>query len=263
MESFQKVNQGSCDFCSEIQGGTPVLPEISFSPIKTRLYYINGIEDFFLLADASPITAPHILITPSMHIEKFSLLDCNALKKIMSAIVDSIENNETAIFFEHGGHSCLRNGLCSEHAHLHIVISNRFKLEALWGKIRDNGGHISEEYASIQTLIQHGIEPKSKDYLAFGCASKQKEFAYEIFFKKIKSQVLRNHISAAIGTTPHILDLSMRKKAFSETCKWLADRYTPYGHSKTKPFDMATKHRHQPKDECYGCEHDCLRSIKT
>ncbi len=267
MEPLHEVNQNSCDFCAEIHGSKPLLPQINFPSLRSRLYLQRETDGFFLLADASPITSPHILIIPNSHFEKYSLLDCSKLDKFISIIANSIEDNETAIFFEHGGYSCLRNGLCSEHAHLHIVISDGVKCREILDKIVTDGGRISKQYKSFRILIENEVEPKNKDYLIFGYATKKNVFVHEIFFDKIESQVLRNYVSSAMGKRPHITDIFTRQNAFLSTCKWLSERFTAYYPDIASQFNTIksdiTQHRLQSKEHCHGCTHDCPRAIKV
>jgi len=220
VESLQYVTANGCDFCDEIAGRPPKLLGLP-SMLSTRIVKATQAGDLFAIPDASPISDRHGLIIPRAHISRFSQFDCDSLIPLVEKAATCLATSETLVFFEHGGHSCLRNGVCSEHAHLHLVAVDRFSMPQFISTLMQLEGKVSDSYDSIKRVFHSELRPDSSDYLVFGIASHGVMDIRIIDFDYIPSQMLRYALADSLGIAPHIESMKNRREAFLSSYRWL------------------------------------------
>lgn len=230
MESLQHVTADGCEFCEEIAGQPPKLLGLP-SILSTRILKATETGDLLAIPDASPISNRHGLIIPRTHISRFSQFDCGRLVPIVEKAVASLAASETLVFFEHGGHSCLRNGVCSEHAHLHLVVVDGFSMTRFNNALSQLGGEVSDSYSNIRHVFHSELHPDSSDYLVFGIANRVAIDIRIVKFDYVPSQVLRYVLADSLGISPHIESLDTRAEAFLASYRWLA-QLLPVGASR-------------------------------
>lgn len=221
MESLQYVATDGCDFCEEMAGGPPKLLGLP-SILTTRIIKATQAGDLYAIPDASPISSRHGLIIPRAHISRYAQYGCAGLIPIVETAATSLASSETLIFLEHGGHSCLRNGACSEHAHLHLIAVYRFSMTRFISTLSQFGGEVSDSYSSIKGVFHSELSPDSGDYLFFGTASRDAMDIRIVKFAHVPSQVLRYVLADSLGISPHIESLEIRTEAFLSSYRWLA-----------------------------------------
>ena len=221
MEPLQDINKNNCDFCQEIAGRPPNLLGLPTSTLSTRIIKAKQAEDLFVIPDASPISKQHGLLIPQKHISRFSEFDCSRLAPIVRHATNFLTANETLIFFEHGGHSCLRNKACSEHAHFHLVTVNGFCMSKFLDTLSQFGGKASNSYYSINSIFHSALPPDSNDYLIFGFSNRAVIDIRVIYFDYVPSQVLRYVLADSLGISPHIESQETRLEAFLSSYRWL------------------------------------------
>ena len=224
MGSLQDVTADGCDFCDEIAGRPPKL--LGLPPIlSTRVIKATQAGDLFAIPDASPISNQHGLIIPRTHISRFSQFNCDNLIPLVEKAATCLTTSETLVFFEHGGHYCLRNGVCSEHAHIHLVAVDRFSMSRFINTLSQLGGTISDSYNSIKRVFHSELHPDSSDYLVFGIANRAAMDIRIIEFDYVPSQVLRYALTDSLGIAPHIETLDTKREAFLSSYRWLAQLF--------------------------------------
>lgn len=220
MESLQYIAKNICQFCDEIENKTPDLLGLSKSICSNRVFSTQY-QNIFVIPDASPMTWKHGLIIPKTHVSKFSQLYCSSLAKIVQHVVNNLFEDENLIFFEHGGHSCLRHGLCTEHAHLHIVVVKKFCISRFISTLYLYGGKSINKYNSLDDVYTSDLLKKSEDYLIFGYANRIAYDAHIIDFDYVPSQVLRYVLAETLDISPHISLNKDRANAFRNSYLWL------------------------------------------
>lgn len=248
-----------CDFCFEIQGGEPRLLGLPRSTVGRRVYESSGCG-ISLLADASPVLPGHSLFVPSSrHVSRFTLSDPKALSAALDDFANRVSAQSNVVFFEHGGFSCLRHGLCSEHAHLHAVPVPAISMRDLLPVVRRKGGRWSNRYDSIRTLYENELGPKAVDYLVLGVASADGIDVRRILFDSVESQILRVVLADCAGVEAHIRSLELRQAEVRFTCEMIGRCYPIAAPDFTEQGSVTALR----KKECINCAYECVRSVKT
>ncbi len=230
MESLQHITPEGCDFCDELGGQSPKLLGLPFI-LSSRVIKATQTGDLFAIPDASPISDRHGLIIPCAHFSRFSQFNCDSLPPLVEKAATRLSAGETLVFFEHGGHSCLRNGVCSEHAHLHLLAVEDFSMRRFISTLTQLGGEVSDNYDSIKRVFRSELRPDRGDYLVFGVASSTEVDIRLVKFDYVPSQILRYALADSLGIAPHIESLHIRREAFLSSYRWLA-KLLPIGASR-------------------------------
>jgi diadenosine tetraphosphate (Ap4A) HIT family hydrolase len=258
MESFPEVIEASCDFCHELGGGVPRLSELPAATVARRVFRSQA-ADIHVLADASPILPGHALLVPARHVSRFSLCDHRSLDVVIDEFRKRLRGGAKLVFFEHGGFSCLRDGACSEHAHVHTVIVPGMSMRDLSRRIRQRGGTCSERYDSLGAFYGRALAVDRPNYLMLGIATAKSMEVREVRFDPVESQILRTVLAECLGIQPHIRDLQERAASFVATCEGLR-KYSPVART-VAVDDVGEPERIETKEECFDCQYDCVRRV--
>ncbi len=220
MEPFHCVNATACEFCGEALGKAPDLLGLEFS-LKSRLFRHRLSEKLYVLPDASPITNRHALVIPRVHIPRFSLFKNGDLYFLLKDAISALRDSDHLVFFEHGGLSCLGQGKCSQHAHLHLVSVSNFDMKSFLLKAREMGASLSVRHTSLNHAYQKLNASHVPEYLIFGAATCSEMDVRIVYLDSIPSQVLRYVLAEILGVSAHYQHPESRLHAFGDTMKWL------------------------------------------
>jgi hypothetical protein len=221
MEPFHCVNANSCEFCDEVLGKSPDLLGLHL-PLKSRLFRHRLSETLYIIPDASPIANRHALIIPSKHIPRFSLYKNSDLGLLINDIRSTLRGSEHLVFFEHGGLSCLGQGKCSQHAHLHLVSVSNFSMSSFLLKASEMGATLSEQHKSITDVYQFLNDNRIPEYLMFGATNCRSIDVRIVYLESIPSQILRYALAEILDVSAHCESPEARLHVFSNTMNWLA-----------------------------------------
>jgi hypothetical protein len=220
MEPLHCVIAASCEFCDEALGKPPDLLGLQL-PLKSRLFRHRLSESLYILPDASPITSKHALAIPREHIPRFSLYGDSDLCFLMQDMRSTLRGSDHLVFFEHGGLSCLGQGKCSQHAHLHLVSVSNFNMTSFLLKASEMGATLSERHKSISDVYHSLNVNRIPEYLIFGAATCSDIDVRTVHLESIPSQLLRYVLAELLGVKAHFEQPESRLHAFSDTMKWL------------------------------------------
>ncbi len=194
-----------CTFCAEIEGREDhnLLHELAGNDIG-RSYILSESENFVVLPAVGALCPGYVLVVPREHVLSFGFLESDVDEELELLLEQAIRWHEDAygcqtVMFEHGSSSFTeRGGLCTDHAHLHLVPVTD-GVDLLPGLRRDFEARPAPR---LVAAARSQVQSQSGPYLYLRRVGGD---AYICGAKGVSSQYLRRDLFAQCGL-PHAWD---------------------------------------------------------